>query len=120
MNAGVSGWRHGRDDSALDAYIRPIAAAACDPAVMNAISWHDQGALIWAIQSLGLEDRVLGSSRWNLCVDHVQLAPQIMKWDARGSASGCARPYLRLLSCIGMGVRRPGANNAIGSAGCEG
>jgi hypothetical protein len=82
VNAGVSGWRPGRDDLALDAYIRPIAAAACDPAVMNAISWHDQGALIWAIQSLGLEDRVLGSSRWNLCVDHVQLAPQIMNWDA--------------------------------------
>jgi hypothetical protein len=66
----------------LDAYIRPIAAAASDPAVMNAISWHDQGALIWAIQSLGMEDRVLQSSRWNLCVDHIKLAPELMVWDA--------------------------------------
>ena len=48
---------------------------------MNAISWHDQGALIWAIQSLGLENRVLRSARWNLCVDHVRVAPEVMTWD---------------------------------------
>jgi hypothetical protein len=81
VNAGVSGWRRGRDGPAVEAYIRPIAVAACDPAVMNAISWHDQGALIWAIQSLGLENRVLRSPRWNLCVDHVRVAPEVMTWD---------------------------------------
>jgi hypothetical protein len=81
VNGGVSGWRRGRDDEALEAYIRPVAAAARDPQVMDSISWHDQGALIWAIQSLGLEDRVLGSPHWNLCVDHVRVPAEAMRWD---------------------------------------
>ena len=82
LNAGVSGWRRGRDDDALEAYIRPVAAAARDPEVMDSISWHDQGALIWAVQNLGLEDRVVGSPLWNLCVDHVQVPDEVMVWDA--------------------------------------
>jgi hypothetical protein len=82
INAGVSGWRSGRDDRALNAYIHPIAAAARNPEIMNAISWHDQGALIWAIQSLGLENRVLPAPLWNACVDHVKLPGEIMRWDA--------------------------------------
>ncbi len=82
VNGGVSGWRRGRDDAALDAYVHPIAAAAHDAAVLDAISWHDQGALIWAIQSLGLEDRVLPSPSWNLCVANVHLPPEILTWDA--------------------------------------
>ncbi len=81
VNGGVSGWRRGRDDEALEAYIRPVAAAARDPEVMDSIAWHDQGALIWAIQSLGLEGRVLGSPQWNLCVDHVDVPPEAMGWD---------------------------------------
>jgi hypothetical protein len=82
VNAGVSGWRRGRDEKALEAYIRPVAAAARDPAVMSAISWWDQGALIWAIQSLGLEHRVLQSPNWNLCVARVALSREILAWDA--------------------------------------
>jgi hypothetical protein len=81
LNAGVSGWRRGRDEAALEAYIRPVAAAARDPQVMDAIAWHDQGALIWAVQSLGLEDRVLDSPLWNLCVDHVRVPDAVMTWD---------------------------------------
>lgn len=81
VNGGVSGWRRGRDDDALAAYIRPVAAATRDRTVMEAISWHDQGALIWAIQSLGLEDRVLASPLWNFCVDNVCLPPEVMIWD---------------------------------------
>jgi hypothetical protein len=81
VNGGVSGWRRGRDDDALAAYIHPIAAAAVDRNVMEAISWHDQGALIWAIQSLGLEDRVLASPLWNLCVDHVRVSENVLRWD---------------------------------------
>jgi hypothetical protein len=49
---------------------------------MQSIAWHDQGALIWAIQSLGLQDRVLESPLWNLCVDHVQIPPELLTWDA--------------------------------------
>jgi len=71
LNAGVSGWRRGRDDAALAAYVAPIARAAHDEELRGAIAWHDQGALIWAVQSLGMEDRVLSDWRYNLCVDHV-------------------------------------------------
>ncbi|HEY6235648.1 MAG TPA: hypothetical protein VIW69_11150 [Candidatus Elarobacter sp.] len=81
VNGGVSGWRRGRDDAALAAYIRPVAAATHDRAVRDAISWHDQGALIWAIQSLGLEDRVLSSPRWNLSVAHAGVSNEMLAWD---------------------------------------
>ena len=82
VNAGVSGWRLDRDRRVLDAYVAPVARAARDPEVMDSIAWHDQGALIWAIQSLGLEDRVLASPLWNLCIDHVRLSGETMRWDA--------------------------------------
>ena len=81
VNAGVSGWRRGRDDEALAAYIYPIEAAARNPRVMDAISWHDQGALIWAIQHRGLEHRVLTSPLWNLCIDHAHLPAELLVWD---------------------------------------
>jgi hypothetical protein len=81
VNGGVSGWRRGRDDTALAAYVFPIAAAARDAAVRASISWHDQGALIWAIQSLGLEQRVLDTPLWNLCVDHAQVTAETLAWD---------------------------------------
>jgi len=81
VNGGVSGWRHGRDDAVLDAYVRPVAAAAHDPDVMSAIAWHDQGALIWAIQSTGLEHRVLSSPVWNFCVSNAHVSHELMRWD---------------------------------------
>jgi hypothetical protein len=71
VNGGVSGWRRGRDDDALQAYITPVKRAVMDPRIRAAISWHDQGALIWAIQSLGLQTRVLESNNWNMSVDSV-------------------------------------------------
>lgn len=82
VNAGVSGWRKERDAAALDAYLHVVAAAAHSPAVMSEVAWHDQGALIWAIQSLGLEDRVLESDRWNLCVDRAGLPARHLRWDS--------------------------------------
>jgi hypothetical protein len=81
VNAGVSGWRKERDAAALDAYLSVVAAATRSPAVMSAVAWHDQGALIWAIQSLGLEARVLASDRWNLCVDRAGLPARHLHWD---------------------------------------
>jgi hypothetical protein len=81
VNAGVSGWRRGRDDAALAAYVRPVAAAARDRAVRDAVSWHDQGALFWAIQSLGLEDHVLRSPLWNLCVARAGVPSELLLWD---------------------------------------
>ncbi|HEV2740328.1 MAG TPA: hypothetical protein VGU66_17350 [Candidatus Elarobacter sp.] len=81
VNGGVSGWRRGRDDAALEAYIAPVAAAARDESVRDAIAWHDQGALIWAIQSMGLEHRVLKTPMWNLCVDRARVSAETLAWD---------------------------------------
>jgi hypothetical protein len=81
INAGVSAWRKDRDAQAIDAYLFPVRRAVEDPAVRSAISWHDQGALIWAIQACGLEHRVAGSSKWNLCVDNTDIAAKPVAWD---------------------------------------
>jgi hypothetical protein len=81
VNGGVSGWRRGRDDEALAAYIAPVAAAARDQSVREAIAWHDQGALIWAIQALGLESRVLKSPLWNLCIANARIPADALIWD---------------------------------------
>ena len=98
VNGGVSGWRKGRDDAALDAYIRPIARAADDARVMDAISWQDQGALIWAIQSLGLESRVLDSSHWNRNIGLIDLPAETTAWDDNLSARlRSALPDVRLI-----------------------
>jgi len=105
VNAGVSGWRKDRDEAALAAYIRPVVAAARFPEMMDAISWWDQGALIWAIQSLGLEDRVLQSPLWNLCAEHIDLPPEMLKWDQDLSRRlRAALPDVRLLHWNGLPV----------------
>ena len=82
INAGVSAWRRDRDVAAIDAYLLPVARAVEDPKVRNAISWQDQGALIWAIQRCGLEDRVVKTNDWNLCVAQTSLAGRSIPWDA--------------------------------------
>jgi hypothetical protein len=80
VNGGVSGWDLVRDAAALAAYQLPILRACEDAAIREAISWHDQGALIWAIQSLGLQARVLPDRRWNLCVRHSAAALKPLVW----------------------------------------
>jgi len=88
VNGGLSGWDLGRDRRALEAYMQPIKAALRDPAVRDAIAWHDQGCLVWAIQLLGLEDRVAPTWRWNMCVRHTRVAgrafeaddPDVLDW----------------------------------------
>jgi len=94
-----------RDDAALDAYVLPVATAARDPAVRDAIAWHDQGALIWASQSLGLERRVLTSTMWNLCVDRAGIAAELLAWDD-GLVDRLRRalPEVRLLHWNGLPV----------------
>jgi hypothetical protein len=70
LNAGVSGWDHDRaeDRSLLDAYCHAVRSACADPRIADAISWWDQGALIWAVQSCGLEHHVVRTNAWNLCI----------------------------------------------------
>jgi hypothetical protein len=81
VNAGVSAWRKDRDAAAIEAYILPVAHAAHDEKVRRAISWQDQGALIWAIQYCGLEHRVAETTTWNLCVDHTPIVNSPAAWD---------------------------------------
>ncbi len=81
VNGGVSGWDLVRDSAVLDAYIYPIARACEDERVRDAISWADQGALIWAIQKCGMEHRVLDSAKWNLCAINTPLSASPIAWD---------------------------------------
>ena len=80
VNGGVSGWDLLRDGDALAAYQYPVRRALADDAIRNAIAWHDQGCLIWAIQSLGLEHRVATQWAWNLCVKHTAAAGHHYRW----------------------------------------
>ena len=84
VNGGLSGWDLERDRDALAGYMYPIEAALQDPRIRSAISWHDQGCLIWSIQSRGLEGRVTPTWRWNLCVRHTRIAGQAFRADDAG------------------------------------
>jgi hypothetical protein len=81
VNAGVSGWRKPRDAAAIDAYLLPVERAIVDKKVRDAIAWHDQGALIWAIQCCSLEHRVASTATWNLCVDNTPIVNRSIPWD---------------------------------------
>ena len=81
VNSGVSGWDLRRDKAVLIDCMRPIEQAWQNPQVRAAISWHDQGALIWAIQKHGLQQRVQKDLRWNLCVQHTQAFGKQYPWD---------------------------------------
>jgi hypothetical protein len=48
----------------------PVLEACRNGKVRQAISWHDQGCLIWAVQNSGMYERVLKDTRWNLCARH--------------------------------------------------
>lgn len=80
VNAGVSGWDLERDEHVLRAYMHVVARACDDPEVAAKVSWHDQGALIWAIQTFGLEDRVQASTAWNLCVRNTPVFTDPQPW----------------------------------------
>lgn len=84
VNAGVSGWDLLRDRSVLESYKKPILSAIDHEEVREAISWWDQGALIWAIQNHGLEDCVEQDTRWNLCVRHTEAFEKKYPWDGQG------------------------------------
>jgi len=73
VNAGVSGWRKGRDGPVLAAYAHLVERASIDSNLRALISWHDQGCLIWAIQKTGMETRVVEGFDWNLCVVNTPL-----------------------------------------------
>lgn len=70
INAGVSGWHKARDKKILNDYAMVVTEAFENENIKNAISWHDQGALIWAILNNSAESKVEKSWKWNLCVKH--------------------------------------------------
>ena len=80
LNAGVSGWDLERDAGVLGAYGHAVRRAFEEPRIKEAIRWWDQGALIWAVQSSGLEARVASSLRWNLCVKHTRAHDRRYRW----------------------------------------
>lgn len=80
LNGGVSGWDLVRDKLVLNDYMFPILRACGDLAVRQAISWHDQGCLIWACQKWGLEHRAQADTRWNLSVKNSRVAGRRYTW----------------------------------------
>jgi hypothetical protein len=86
VNGGVSGWDLVRDAQVLACYMYPIRRAFESAEIKEAIAWHDQGALIWAIQRHGLEGRVLESADWNRCVLLTAAKGAAISWDADGLA----------------------------------
>lgn len=71
LNAGVSGWCLERDRALLEAYTYPIRCIFQGRSIpIDAVRWHDQGCLIWALQNAGYDSSILQDKRWNLCVKH--------------------------------------------------
>jgi hypothetical protein len=67
INAGVVGFDLLRDCDVLRSCRQLILRAACEEEVRRSISWHDRGALIWAVRNHRLHDRVLEAA-WNTAV----------------------------------------------------
>lgn len=80
VNAGVSGWDLERDANCLDAYRLAARRAFEDPRIKEAISWWDQGCLVWAIQATGSEGRVVETNRWNLCAKGTRAEGRRYRW----------------------------------------
>ena len=71
LNAGVSGWCLERDRALLEAYTHPIRCIFQGKSLSrDAVRWHDQGCLIWALQNAGYTSSILQDRRWNLCIKH--------------------------------------------------
>jgi hypothetical protein len=83
LNAGLSGWDRQRDAHLLEAYQFPIRQVFLRGALpREAVRWHDQGSLIWALQQAGYDDQLLQPRRFNLCVRHSALHDQRIAADA--------------------------------------
>lgn len=83
INAGVSGWNLNRDREVLNDYANIVKLAFDNESIKSSISWHDQGALIWAILNNGLENRVEKTWKWNRCVKHTKARGFQFTWEDR-------------------------------------
>lgn len=82
INAGVSGWHMIRDKHILADYAKVVEQAFENEKIKNAISWHDQGALIWTILNNNLEDNVENNWIWNQCVKHTAAKNMKFTWSS--------------------------------------
>src|SRR4051794_5163989 len=71
LNAGVIGIDKARDYQLLNAWVHLVMQAANRPDIRALISWHDQGALIWAVRMCNLQHRIL-AQRWNYPVRSIK------------------------------------------------
>lgn len=82
INAGVSGWHMTRDKDILQDYKNVVQQAFQSEDIKNAISWHDQGALIWAILNNGVDKNVEKNTTWNQCVKHTAIGNFKFTWSS--------------------------------------
>jgi glycosyltransferase involved in cell wall biosynthesis len=79
LNAGITGWIHGRDQHLMDAYNHPVVSTFLGKLFPRTnIRWWDQGCLIWALQQAGFTTDLLMDRRWNLCAKHSPLGSQLI------------------------------------------
>ncbi len=69
INAGVMGFDRERDADIIDAWCGFVERCFAEPDLKPLVAWYDQGALIWAVQSIGRADAVLRESTWNCLAD---------------------------------------------------
>ena len=117
LNAGVSGWCLERDRALLEAYTYPIRCIFQRKSISpDAVSWHDQGCLIWALQNAGYDSSILQDKRWNLCVknsglnDMASLDVSSTDDDLIGWLEQAGLWKLTLSLFIGMDMPSPGTN----------
>lgn len=58
INSGVFAIDKERDTELLEHWKFCVTRASCDPLVRDSCAWYDQGALLWAIEKLGLTHRI--------------------------------------------------------------
>ncbi|MEM7356646.1 MAG: hypothetical protein AAF657_37870, partial [Acidobacteriota bacterium] len=82
VNAGLSGWDLVRDQDLLADYCDAVRNALARRDVRDAIAWHDQGCLIWALVNQGSKDFVLETTAWNQSVAGTPLRDWSFEWSA--------------------------------------
>lgn len=69
VNAGVLGLRKGRDDDLVERWEFCVEQAASREEVREAVRWHDQGALLWALHATERASLIDDDATWNSPAD---------------------------------------------------
>lgn len=65
LNSGVIGIQPQRDRALLKLWQRKVNLAMVDQEIRSSIALFDQGALLWAMHELGVQDQILARKSWN-------------------------------------------------------